>query len=176
MRNIIVALLAVVCSGCAVNASGPGFNTVPRPPIAGDEIRIYAFRERVLYLVQAPHVVRAALSVDGRTIGHLVNGSFLIIDVPAGRHSVGAASGADQTVKIFDAPTGAEVFVEVWDKTRMEGVPALAAGAAGGAVGGAIIGAAQSASAAEGEGRIWGVGFVSKQDAWPVLQGLSLSK
>jgi hypothetical protein len=71
---------------------------------------------------------------------------------------------------------GGDVYVEVWDKTRMEGAAPLAAGLVGGAAGGAIVGAVQGASREDSEGRIWGVNFVTADDALPVLRGLALSE
>jgi hypothetical protein len=47
-----------------------------------------------------------------------------------------ATSGTEKTVRIFDTVPGAPVYVQVYDRTRMEGVRAVAGGA-GGAVGGA---------------------------------------
>jgi hypothetical protein len=175
MRNAIVATLAaLVLFGCAVvSASGPQFSSLPQSPLAADQVRVYAFRDKVLYLAQAPHVVRATIAVDGRTVGSLANGGFLMADVPTGHHSVSAASASYLTVRYFDAVPGSEVYVQVYDKTRMQGVPIIAAVAVGGVIGGAVVGAAVFSGGAE---RVWGVDLVPKADAWPVLQGLSLSE
>jgi len=174
MRNVIVTTLAVaVLFGCAVSASGPSFSNLPQSPLTADQVRVYVFRDKVLYLAQAPHVVRATIAIDGRTVGYLANGGFLIADVPAGHHSVSAASAAYLTVRDFDVAPGSDVYVQVYDKTRMQGVPIIAAAAVGGVIGGAVVGAVVFSGGAE---RVWGVDLVPKADAWPVLQGLSLSK
>lgn len=187
-REVGKSLCIVACcvlASCATSASGPSFDAVPQTSIAADHARVYVFRAKVLYLAQAPYIARAPILLDGRTIGNLSNGGFLKVDIAAGRHSVIATAGLDQTGKIFDAPAGSEIYVEVYDKTRMEGARAAPAGLAAGAVGGAAAGAqafvghiAQEAqdSAAIGEGRVWGVNFVEKADALPILKGLSLSE
>jgi Protein of unknown function (DUF2846) len=144
-------LLLLLVAGCATNASGPPFDQIAQGMLAAGYARVYVFREKVFYVVQALHIVRADVAIDGRPIGGLTNGGFLTADVPAGRHVVSVASRgviADQSVKYFDVASGNRVYVEVYDKSRMEGARA-ASGAVGGAVGGAVMGASQAS--AEGE-------------------------
>jgi hypothetical protein len=146
-RKIGLSLLLLV-SGCVTNASGPRFDQIPPSDLSAGYGRIYAFREEVFYIVQAPHIVRPEVAIDGQPIGGLANGGFLTADIPAGRHAFTVVSRgplADQSVKYFDLASGSHVYIEVYDKSRMEGARA-AAGAVGGAVGGAITGASQAAS------------------------------
>jgi hypothetical protein len=110
-------------------------------------------------------------------VGTVTNGGFIVFDVVSGRHSITITAATDQTTKGFDAPAGSEVYIQVYDKSRMEGVAPALAGAAGGAVGGAIAAAAQNEAAMSGgEGRVWGVNLVAKADAMLILKGLSLSE
>jgi hypothetical protein len=133
------------------NASGPAFDQFSQGSPAAGYVRVFIFRDKVFYVVEAPHIVRADVSIDGRSIGGLANGGFLTADIPAGRHVVTVASRgvmADQSTKYFDAANGSRVYVEVYDKSRMEGARG-AAGAVGGAVGGAVAGASQASSGGE---------------------------
>jgi hypothetical protein len=204
-RKIGLSLLLLV-SGCVTNASGPRFDQIPPSDLSAGNGRIYAFREKVFYIVQARHIVRPEVAIDGQPIGGLANGGYLTADIPAGRHAFTVVSRgplADQSVKYFDLVSGNRVYIEVYDKSRMEGARAV-----GGAVGGAITGASQAASESdatrvdikvgaaagsvsgamagaaygiappgpEGEGRIWAVDLVRESDALYIMRGLSLSK
>jgi hypothetical protein len=175
MRTLLAGILLVLAA-CGTNASGPRFGELHEAPVSAGQVRVYIFRGKATYLAQAPSVVRAQIELDGRLIGGLENGGFLTADLPAGPHTIAAVSGSDRTVKSFQATGRGDVYVEVWDKTRMEGAAPLAAGLVGGAAGGAIVGAVQGASREDSEGRIWGVDFVAPDDALPVLRGLALSE
>lgn len=71
-------------SACA--APGPGDGSVMTPPPDG-QARIVFLRTRdsVLYVAR-----RAAISIDGETVGRTAFGRFHAHDVPAGPHSLGA--------------------------------------------------------------------------------------
>jgi hypothetical protein len=175
MRTFLAGILLVLAA-CGTNASGPRFGELHEPPVSAGQVRVYIFRGKATYLAQAPSVVRAQIEIDGRPIGGLENGGFLTADLSAGPHTIAAVSGSDSTVKSFQATGRGDVYVEVWDKTRMEGAAPLAAGLVGGAAGGAIVGAVQGASREDSEGRVWGINFVTADDALPVLRGLALSE
>lgn len=182
-RWMILAAVAGILASCATtSASGPKFDPAALGPPAPGQARLYVYRDKVFYLAQAPTVAQADITVDGRSVGRLANGGFLTADLPVGPHVVAAASGADRTSRYIEIGPGA-VYVEVFDKTRMEGARALPAAAAGGLVGGAVggalagaaIGAAQSAQSDQ-EGRIWGMDQVAEAEALPRLVQLSKSE
>lgn len=164
---------ALFLAGCVTSPTGPTFSALPQSPVAADQIRLYVFRNKVLYLAQAPYTARAPVVIDGRVAGHVVNGGFLRLDIPAGEHLIAVTANADQTVRYFKAPGGSEVYIQVYDKTRMEGVAPALAGVPG-SVAHAI--AQSEAAAAANEGRVWGVNFVARENALPILYQLSLSE
>jgi len=158
-RSGIVLGCAVVLSlaACANNAGGMKFDQLTQRQLEQGQARVYFFRDKVFYVVQAPHVVTANVSIDGRQVGRLNNGGFVTMTIPAGRHSFTIWSGTDRRERNadfpcpcytdwnLDVPTGSNIYFQVWDKTRMEGARAaggLATGAAVGGVGGAIDSAA----------------------------------
>jgi hypothetical protein len=186
--RVLFVLAGCLLVGCVTSASGPRFDTVQQKAIAPGQARLYVFRAKVLYLAQAPYIASAPILLDGRVVGSIANGGVLTADFPSDSrtvHSVVATAGSDQTGKLFAADAGSEVYVEVYDKTRMEGARAAPAAVVGGMVGGAATGVrafvtsiADEArlAAALGEGRVWRVNFVTKADALPVISGLSLSE
>jgi hypothetical protein len=124
-------LLPICCllAGCVTSASGPRFDALPKAPASANQARVYVFRSSVFYLAQAPYVARAPVLIDGGAVGTMTNGGFLIVDVVSGHHSITVTAATDQTTKGFDAAGGSEVYIQVYDKSRMEGVaPALAGG------------------------------------------------
>jgi hypothetical protein len=186
MRKFVLLLACLILVNCSTNASGPRFENVPKEPLAQNQSRVYVFRDKVPYAVQAPHIVKAEIAIDGTVIGNLENGGFLTTDITAGRHSISATSASDPTIKYFDAAPESEIYIEVYDKTRMEG-----ARAAGGAAEGALLAKAENGDVAGGmtrgalagffysknsdEGRIWGMDYITEQEALPRLRELSLS-
>ena len=164
-------------AGCgSTNANGPRFAEVPQSPVSTSQVRIYALRDKVFYAVQAAHIVKAQITVDGRVVGNLMNGGFLSVDVLAGRHNIAAASGSDETMKGFESLGGSEVYFEVWDKTRMQGARAAPAFFVGGYLGARVYGLIEGSLREEHEGRIWGLQVLSREEAQEKFSRLSLSE
>lgn len=135
MRRWIGAVGLCFLAACgATNASGPSFDAVAMSP-PSNAAEVYVFRDRVAYAMQAPHVVRVEVAIDGRFIGGLANGGFLMVAVSPGRHVMTVGPAGDMTGGYFVVPAGSVAFLEVSDKTRMEGARAATAGAAAGVLG-----------------------------------------
>jgi hypothetical protein len=174
IRSILAAavLFLVGCTTGSTNASGPTFGTADEAPVSQKISRVYIFRENVLYVVQAPHIVRSEIAIDGNPIGGLANGGFLVADIVPGPHFISATSANEPTIKSFMTTPGSKTYIEIYDKTRMEGARAGAGYAIAG-VSGAIYGFYYSKNS--NEGRIWGMDYVAAQDALPILHQLQLS-
>jgi Protein of unknown function (DUF2846) len=186
-RKFVLVVICGLFGACATNASGPNFSELRTTPLGDEQARVYVFRDKVFYAVQAPYIVKAKILIDGREIGNLANGGFLVSKVEAGQHSISATSASDITIKYFYAAPESEIYIEIYDKTRMEG-----ARAAAGAAEGALIAKAENEEVAVGatrgalagffysknsnEGRIWGMDYITEQDALPRLRELSLSE
>ncbi len=126
-------VLAAFLTGCVTNASGPSFDAMSPPPLADGMSRIYVYREHAAYIAQASTIVSAHVTIDGLPVADLENGGFAWLDLPAGRHVISAQSGLDRTARRFYSAPGANGYIEVWDKTRMEGARFAAVVAAGAA-------------------------------------------
>jgi hypothetical protein len=186
-RKFLLVAICGLFDACATNASGPNFTELPTTPLGDDQARVYVFRDKVFYAVQAPYIVKAQILIDGREIGNLSNGGFVMSDIAAGQHSISATSASELTVKYFYAAPESRSYIEVYDKTRMEG-----ARAAAGAAEGALLAKAENEDVAVGatrgalagffysknsnEGRIWGMDDITEQDALPRLRELSFSE
>ena len=190
-RALFSICMSLVVMGCATEATGPAFSTQHLPPAPTGYARVYIFRDNVLYLAQAPYVQRAQITMDGRAFGNLANGSYVVVNVQAGRHSITVGSGAYQTTRPFVAGSYGDGYIEVADMTRMEGARWALEGAVGAlaARGNAIQagedrrstrqdeinGAADAISQDEswaGPERVWAIGFPSQDDALPRLSQL----
>jgi hypothetical protein len=137
----LIVLATLSLPACVKNASGVMFDQAPQTQLAQGQARVYLYREKVVYLAQAPHVVSAEIEIDGRLIGAIKNGGFIAVVIPAGRHQYSAGVGANQTTWYLEAASGSTAYFQIWDKTRMEGARAasgLALGAAAGGLGGAV--------------------------------------
>ena len=154
--RLLLLLMLIMVAGCASQATGPKFDAASQPTIPANLARIYVMRDTVTYLAQAPAVVSAQIFIDGKPLGALKNGSFLLADVVPGQHAIIAAS-SDQTTRMVTAQSGVITYVAVWDRTRMI-VPLVAE---------------ISAPVSEQDGRIWGVGKYSEGDAAKILPDLS---
>ena len=184
MRRFFFAVILIVAyaavAACAQNANGVRFDQIPRNQLKQDQANIYFFRDKVFYVVQAPYIVTANVTMDGQQIGGLKNGGFILTTVLAGKHYFTVWSGTDRTDWFSNVPAGSNIYFQVWDKTRMEGARAVNDALAGAWVGG-IEGATQGAEIGfrgrvrEGEGRIWAVDLVGEGDALPRLENLSVS-
>jgi hypothetical protein len=195
MRFLFAFVLAATLAGCTTTASGPSFSQQIQPSAPAGYIRVFVYRDNVFYLVQAPYVVRADITIDGRLVGSLANGGYLLTTVTLGHHVVTAGSGQYQTTQAFDARSAGDGYIEVADKSRMEGariVGEAALGAAnslsesalngddwktarGSAYSAAANSAAQDEMFSNSPERIWDVAFPSPQEALSKLQQLSLS-
>lgn len=196
MRRILaVACLSAIVSGCATSASGPAFNSQPQISAPVGFVHAYIFRDKVLYLAQAPYIVSVQIAIDGQVVGHLMNGGYLDTTIATGTHTITAQSGKYQTMRTFTAGSSGSGYIEIADMTRMEG-PRIAAEAAAGAlvaggnalqagsVGGAvrraeITGAINAVSQGEtwnDPQRVWAIGFPTQDNALPRLQKLSRSE
>jgi hypothetical protein len=193
-RTFVSICLCLMVMGCVAEATGPAFNTQGPAPVPIGYTRVYVFRDKVLYLAQAPYVVRAQIEIDGRPIGALLNGSYLSVNLSRGPHSLIAQSGEYYTTRTFTVENGSVGYIEISDMTRMEGGRMLAAGALaalvarGNAVGSGetiaqirqdmIAGAAGAVSQDEsfaGPQRVWDIEFPSSDDATPKLTQLALA-
>ena len=145
-RSILSPLAALLLAGCVTNASGPSFDQVTITPPTASQAVVYVFRDKVFYAAQAPYIVRSTILIDNQPVGMVANGGFIVANVGLGRHYIVAESGAERTIRYFDALPGHPVYVQIWDRTRMEGARAVA-GAAGGAAGGAVTGGASALNA-----------------------------
>ena len=147
MRRLILSSgVVLLLPGCATNASGPSFNQFAAIPLAAAQDAVFVFRDKVFYAAQAPYIVRSTIPIDNQPVGMVANGGFIVANVGLGWHYIVAASGAERTIRYFDALPGRPVYIQIWDRTRMEGARAVA-GAAGGAAGGAAAGGASALNA-----------------------------
>ena len=172
MRAALIVMACALLAGCAVqDASGPSFGISSIPTLG--QSHVYIYRTRELYLAEAPDVVSAEITIDGKAVGYLENGGFLVADLTPGSHLI----WADQSRTECDAKAGQDVFISVSDNTRMNGLPALAGGAIGGAIGGmgggtiggAIVGAAAS------QREMWRVERVMTAEALQQIRNLKRS-
>ena len=187
-------VLAFFLSGCATSATGPTFNSEagPTPPLGF--VRVYVFRDKVLYLAQAPYIAQTQIAVDGHIVGRVANGGYIVTNVAAGRHSITAGFGAYQTSRDFDAASSGDGYIEITDKTRMEGTRMIVEGAVGALVArenaiqategrrqmrqDEIAGAMDAISQDEsfsGPERVWDISFPLSTDALPRLSLLRSS-
>jgi hypothetical protein len=172
-----VIMATALLAGCVTNAVGPRFGTVPHAALAAGQARVYVFRDKVLYLAQGPGIGRPEVAIDGRVIGNLENGGFLTADVAGGIHTVSVGVRGAQTRRGFTATFGEQIFIDVYDKTRMAGARGIAAGLAGGAIGGIAQALQEQQEAAERhEGPIWRVDQITAAEGLAIVQGLSLSE
>jgi hypothetical protein len=179
-------------SGCATDATDPTFNSINQPAAPSGYARVYIFRDRVLYLAQAPYVEKAQITIDGHVFGNLANGSYLIANVASGPHSLIASSGSYQTAMTFVAAPSGDGFIEISDRTRMEGARMAVEGAVGALAArnnavqagegryqtrqDEINGAANAISQDQsfsGADRVWAISFPAESDALPRLQSLA---
>ena len=178
----LIACLTV--SACATSATGPAFNPQARQSAASGYARVYVFRDKVFYLAQAPYIVRAQIAIDGQIVGSLANCGYLVTSVAAGPHSITAGSGPYQTTRSFDSRGSGDGYIEIADKSRMEGAR-MAGEAAVGAIGSttrqdayasAISAALQDEAFSGDPERIWDVAFPGRGEALNKLEALSLSQ
>jgi hypothetical protein len=175
--SFILLCCTLTLAACATSATGPTFSSQTPPAAPNGYVRVYLFRDKVLYLAQAPYIAQAQIAIDGRTVGNLANGGYLVTNIVAGRHSITSGSGAYQTTRVFDAASSGDGYIEIIDKTRMEGARMVAEGAIGAlAAGGNAIhkvsGAMDAISQDEsfsGPERVWDISFPSRADALPRL-------
>jgi len=191
MKHYILIVAAFLLFGCATSADGPTFSSEVQTTAPPGYVKVYVFRDHVLYLAQAPYIVRAEIVIDGRPVGALLNGAYLSIDIPAGVHRIVAQSGDYYTTRDFTADSGTG-YIEISDWTRMEGARMAVEGGIGflQARGNAIqagetrhdrradelSGAADAISADpaySGPERVWDVEFPAADDAMPRLMHLA---
>jgi hypothetical protein len=127
-----VLFLCLSMTACVTNAEGPAFNSQPQVPAPSGYTHIYVFRDKVLYLAQAPYITRTRISIDGRLCGSLANGGYLVINLAPGRHTIAASSDGYETVRDFESDLSGSGYVEITDLTRMAGARLLAEAAVGG--------------------------------------------
>jgi hypothetical protein len=183
-------LFCTAVSACVTNAGGPSFIEAPRSGSDAALDRVYVYRDHATYLTQAPQIVRAQVSIDGKPIGGLANGGYFVATVASGAHYLSAASSNELTLRHFTAAPGQDVFVEIYDKTRMEGARAFVAGGIAGPIGGAVGGAAAGGASGvltgglyseasqpdDQNGRYWDVEFRTRSEAIETLKVLRLSE
>ncbi len=195
-RSIVVLMIVLSMGmyGCVTSASGPTFTSQAHEPAPAGFVHAYVFRDKVLYLAQAPYIASALIAIDGSAVGHLENGGYIDVLVSAGPHSIAVYSGNYRTVREFTAASTGSGYIEVSDMTRMEGARMLAEGALGALAArenaiqaredrrsvkqDEITGAMVAITADEswsGPQRVWAIGFPSRDDALPRLSLLSLS-
>ncbi len=184
LRLAAMMLTGAILAGCVTSATGPKFTAASQDALGGSQGRIYVLRQNAAYVVQAPYIARPQVAVDGRAVGILRNGGYLVVDVPAGEHSLSMGFGSEPTVRTFTIAPGGSVYFVAYDKTRMEGARWAAAGVTAAAGGGIVAGAAggvgqvldeQAEAAARGEGRVWSLDPVPAPIALDKLRGLARS-
>jgi hypothetical protein len=193
-RFFLLALAATVAA-CSVAVTGPRFSEQPLQVAPQGFTRAYIFRDKRFYLAQASYVARPQVARDDQPIGSLPNGSYLAANISAGRHSVTVGAGDYRTVRYFDARANGNGFIEITDKSRMEGARIAGEAATGAAASmadsvengdgakpmryAAIVGAVDNALRDEAFSgspeRIWGISFPVAADAVNRLQTLSAS-
>jgi hypothetical protein len=163
MRKIGFLAFVVMLSGCEPHAVGskidppsqPAISSNLEPAISANLARIYVMRDSVSYITQAPAVVAANIFIDGKPVGALKNGRFLVADVIPGQHTIIAAS-SDQIARTITVKPSAVTYIAVWDRTRMI-VPLVSA---------------ISAPVSERDGRVWGLGMYPNEAATRILPTL----
>ena len=163
MRKIGLLAFVVSLSGCASQAVGPKFDPPSQPTISANLepvistnlARIYVMQDSVPYVTQALAVVAANIFIDGKPVGALKNGGFLVADVIPGQHTIVAAS-SDQIARTITVKASAATYIAVWDRTRMI-VPLVSE---------------ISAPVSERDGRVWGLGMYPSEAASRILPTL----
>jgi hypothetical protein len=155
MRKIGFLAFVVLLSGCASQAIQPKLDPPSQPAMSANLARIYIMRDSVTYVTQAPAVVAANIFIDGKPVGALKNGRFLVADVIPGEHTIIAAS-SDQIARTITVNTSAVTYIAVWDRTRMI-VPLMSE---------------ISAPVSERDGRVWGLGMYADEIATRILPTL----
>jgi hypothetical protein len=163
MWKIGFLTFVVLLSGCVSKAVGPKFDPPSQPAISANLepvistnlARIYVMRDNVTYVAQAPAVVAANIFIDGKSVGALKNGGFLVADVIPGQHTIIAAS-SDQIERTITVKPSAVTYIAVWDRTRMI-VPLVSE---------------ISAPVSERDGRVWGLGLYPNEAATRILPTL----
>jgi len=175
MRKFLIVAVFML-SACAVEANGPAFQQVTDQGRTDDLVRTFVFRDKATYLAQASYIRSPWVVIDGKEIGNLKNGGFVVADLKPGDHVVTIGAGSEEpTSKGFRTVPGADGYIEVFDKTRVQ-TSVIIGGVLGGAIGGAIAGAINDSNQPENEGRIWRVSFPVPSDAQPRLEKLFLSR
>lgn len=102
------AAAAAALQGCAT-ATGAPFATLEAVP-AG-QANLYLYRQPALYASGQPFKVRAA---DGKLVGELFNGSYMLLSLAPGKHSFTVDEGGFAGPKKFEvnAKAGGNYFVE----------------------------------------------------------------
>lgn len=155
MRKIGFLTFVILLSGCASQAIAPKVDPPSQPAISANLARIYIMRDSVTYVTQAPAVVAANIFIDGKPLGALKNGRFLVADVIPGQHTIIAAS-SDQIARTITVNPSAVTYIAVWDRTRMI-VPLMSE---------------ISAPVSERDGRVWGLGMYPDEIATRILPTL----
>jgi Protein of unknown function (DUF2846) len=155
MRKIGFLAFVVLLSGCASQPIGPKLDPPSQPAMSANLARIYIMRDSVTYVTQAPAVVAANIFIDGKPVGALKNGRFLVADVIPGEHTIIAAS-SDQIARTITVNPSAVTYIAVWDRTRMI-VPLMSE---------------ISAPVSERDGRVWGLGMYADEIATRILPTL----
>lgn len=169
MRAMFLLSCVALLAGCATaTPTGPRFDDTQHQAVGQNQVRVYIYREKVFYLAQAPYIASTEIAIDGRLVGHVQNGGYLELEVAPGQHTITAKAGDDRTTKPFGAVPQNAVYIELWDKTRIN---------KNAFVGGAIGATFDAVAGAESpvEGRVWGVDFVTEPIALGQLQSLMRS-
>jgi hypothetical protein len=106
-RLILVLLAGIILTACAASAGKPA-QPSPYPAKAG-ETRLYVLRPaQELYSVEP-----ATIILDGKTLGVLANGTFLVSDVPSGSKTLTVKALASFVTAQLDLAPGATDYVVI---------------------------------------------------------------
>jgi hypothetical protein len=107
--RVTAAFLLVAAILAACSATNPNSIAVLNRPIPADEGRIFVLREsQVLYSIQP-----LTVSVDGKDLGTLTSGTFLVADVPAGPKTLQVRLLLSRSITTFDLRPGGTVYILV---------------------------------------------------------------
>lgn len=96
----------VLLAGCA--APGPKFSGLK--PVANDKANVYVYRQSALFAIAQSFTV----DVDKKPVGEIFNASYLMLEVPAGKHVIGVRPGlmAPHFAYSVTADAGKNYFLE----------------------------------------------------------------
>lgn len=104
------AILGTLVAACIAGCAAPGAPFAGLDAVASDKGNLYLYRKPALYAFGAKYKVTA----DGAVVGELSNGSYLLLPLAPGKHSLSVDEGGFARPKSFevDVQPGRNYFVE----------------------------------------------------------------